>query len=180
MEEKYFFNYIEFGDHMYELAKEGNDVLAVATYDETIEIIKWLVSHDDVQIHNIEVYPYDWNHYDKEFYITITADLVVYVEPAYIKSNPNSDEYDKLLCPLANIIFFSGEANYKTVKGSCYDEAYEFVIGTKEDNLTDDCGDCSCDCSDCPKDKLNDKEFRVHTITISRKDVPSAWLDLWF
>ena len=180
MEERYFDNYIDFGDYMYELAKkEEKEVMAVVTYDEAVEIIKWLVSHDDVQISSLEIHPSDWDGYDKEFYITITSDLVVYVEPVYIKSDPDSYEYDKLLRSDTDIMFFSGDANCKIAKRCNYEKAYEFVIG-ESDDYEDECGDCSYDCSDCPKDKPDDKEFKVHTITISRKNIPSAWLDLWF
>lgn len=180
MEERYFDSYIDFGDYLYELAKEkGKDVAAVANYEEAVEIIKWLISHDDVQISDIEVHSSTWAGYDKEFYISITPDLVVYVEPVYIKSSPDSDEYDRLLQSDTDVIFFSGDANYKIVKHCNYEEAYEFIIG-ENDDYKDECGDCSYDCSNCPKDETDNKNFRVHTITISRKDIPSAFLDLWF
>lgn len=182
MEEKYFKSYIDLGNYMYELAKEkSKDVVAVATYEEAAEIIKWLVAHEDVQIKTLDLHSYEWEFYDKEFYLSITPDLEVYVEPVYLKSKTDSNEFDRLISAEADVIFYSGDANYKIAKQCSSDESYEFVIGEGSDDEDEtNCGECSYDCSNCPIGNKDNSKFRVHTVTISREGIPSALRDFLF
>lgn len=152
MEIRNFYDFDELGDYMYELASEESQVVtAVLLYEDAIELIKWLMLYDDVEIGSISIENEDYHGYDKEFYITLDTDLVLDVVPAYqLQTDKTAEGY----LPLeSEVVFYGGDVSSKLALQNTYGNKYEIVI---ENYYDDECGDCCGDCSNCPHSETSE------------------------
>lgn len=150
MERLRFNNYAEFGDYIYKLASEESQVsTAVLLCEDAAQLIRCLLLYDDVTIGSINIENEDYHGYDKEFYITLDADLILDVVPAYrVQANNDAERY----LPLeSDVVFYGGDVSSKTVLQSTYGNKYEIIIEDYDDGTEDKCGGCCRDCSDCPR-----------------------------
>lgn len=131
----------ELGNFMYELADEQNSVVSsVFFYDKATELIRWLMTYEDITIGSISIENEDYSGYDKEFYITLDSDLVLDVTPAYqYNSSKTSKGYKDIE---ADLILYDEDVNSRVaIQSKCLNK---FEIDFKED----DCSEC-CICNAC-------------------------------
>ena len=90
------------------------------------------MQYDDVNISSIEISTYDFEGYDKEYYVTLDADMNVYVEAAYVwDSRIGGQSY---LGFVADVLYIDGEANSKIVTGNGIEECYQLDLTDKNND----------------------------------------------
>ena len=97
MEIIFFNDYTEIGKYMYEKANAGYNVTATLFLDDTIGLMKDLISYKDVRISGINVAQMECNGYSKEYYVTLSKDLTLDIEPAWNVKGYLSAEPDIML-----------------------------------------------------------------------------------
>ena len=103
---KYFDSHRDLADYMYEKAYDDeNYVVSVLFYEDAIKLMRELVKKDDVKVVAVDVAPVEYNGYDKEYYVSLTDDMYLAVEPAYSETN------ERYLATDADILLIHGDAN---------------------------------------------------------------------
>ena len=97
MEILFFNDYTEIGEYMYEKANDGCNITATLFLEDTIGLMRDLMSYEDIEIGGIDVAQMEYNGYSKEYYVTLSEDLVLDVEPAWNVKGYLSAEPDIML-----------------------------------------------------------------------------------
>lgn len=135
-----FNTYEDLVDKMIEVAEMGGSVYAICFIDDANEIVKELLSRDETMIAGINMAPEEYNGYEKEYYISLDADMLVDVEPAWHDKNQYADA--GYLWFDAEAVFIVGDANSKIIKDIDKTKCYEIDFNFDED---DDCFDVIID-----------------------------------
>lgn len=124
-------NIEELAEIMHEDAHDDNCVTAILFYDEAIELMRELLCYDCVIPEAFEIMPKDWDGYDKEYFVQLSDDMMLAVEPAchdgiyyacgadyfYVDSNADSKVLDRIDSACFLIEFGKGDYDCK-----CHDE----------------------------------------------------------
>lgn len=107
-----------------------DDILIVAKYNEIKVIMEHLISLNH-HVEFIELWDYDWNNYDKEYYLSI-SDNKIHLSPAYGRT---SDGYknDTYLETYASKTYLFENCNSKIIKYIECDIFVDFGFGNKDD-----------------------------------------------
>ena len=134
MEVLYFKDYTEIGKYMYDKANDGCNITATLFLEDTLELMRDLLSYEDVEIGGIDVAQMEYHGYSKEYYITLSDDLTLDIEPAWHINGYLSAEPD--------IMLIDGNASSAIVKDIPIDNCIEIYIGEnpvdENDNNDDD------------------------------------------
>ena len=77
---------------------DGECYVAAALYEDAADLLKELLSIDGTNIDFIELEPYEFSHYDKEFYIAVLPDTrAICCEKAYVDGAYSYTDADILL-----------------------------------------------------------------------------------
>lgn len=120
---------------MYDEIKNNKkeQVMFIGKYDEAILAVKELIMYDDVIPYDIEICPEEIGLYNKEYYITLDADMNVWCEPAWRK--------DRYLYSTTDVMFIMNDCNSSILNAiGCY-EAIEVAFDYEE--KLDECN-CAC------------------------------------
>lgn len=138
MDRIFFYDIAELGNFMHESAEdESLTVSSVMLYDKAVELIRWLMTYDDITVGSINIENEDYNGYKKEFYITLDSDLILDVTPAYkFKTEKSSAGYTDID---ADLILYDGDANSRiAIQSECLNK-FEIVFDEEcEDSDYDD------------------------------------------
>lgn len=93
---------------MIKKAKDGVYTVAVLFYYDAIELIRDLMKNSEITVEAVEIVPPEYNNYDKEYYVSLTGDMYVSAEPAYVDG--------RYLTTDANLTLIDGEAKYEIIK----------------------------------------------------------------
>lgn len=142
MDKLKFADYTEFGNYIYQLAKEdGYSVTAILFSDEIVELLKWILLYDDINVGKINIEQDDCDEYRRDYYITVNNDLTIDVLPAYTYDTEKT--YNEIN---SDIVFYNKNIDSNIATTNNYSTNYEFII----DNKSNKCGDCCEDCNICP------------------------------
>jgi len=145
MKRVYFGTMKELAEFMFTEAVGGHSAITALFYDEAKELMRELLKYDEVDAYGIEIHPEEWEGYNKEYYITLSDDLTLFVEQAYQKDKDRylSFEHDCLILGsgVNSKIALKNEAEHAPV--------YEAVFEGDEDFDCSDCELCACDCEHC-------------------------------
>lgn len=145
MDRLFFDDIAELGNFMYESADEKSlTVSSVMFYDKAVELIRWLMTYDDITVGSINIENEDYNGYNKEFYVTLDSDLILDVTPAYkFKTEKTSAGYTDID---ADLILYDGDANSRiAIQNECLNK-FEIVFEEECEDSNYDCSVCShCD-----------------------------------
>lgn len=133
MEILFFNDYTEIGEYMYEKANDGCNITATLFLEDTIGLMRDLMSYEDIEIGGIDVAQMEYNSYSKEYYVTLSEDLVLDVEPAWNVKGYLSAEPD--------IMLIDGNASSTIIKDIPHSKCREIYIGEtqlEECNCEDD------------------------------------------
>lgn len=125
----------EIGNYMYKVALNGKSVSAVLYYDDMVDIVRWLLEYDDIDIGNIQII----EEYTREYYVTLDECLYLNIKPAI-------DDSENIVKENVDIMLFDGDVPNSIALYNSNCEQKE--IAYKEDN-DDLCGECCEDCSCC-------------------------------
>lgn len=136
-----FNDYADLGEYLYNLADEGKVASAVLFKKKLVNLLRWLIEYDEIDLCHIDIKDELVDGYSKEYYLTIDRDLSVFIEPVY------EDNTNDIIPCYSDVVLFDGEASSKIAieNDNCFQ--VEFNITDNDDN----CGDCCYDCSNCPK-----------------------------
>lgn len=121
MEILFFNGYAEIGEHMYKKANDGCNITATLFLEDAIGLMKDLMSYEDIEIGGVNVAKTEYNGYSKEYYVTLSEDLVLDVEPAWNDKCYLSAEPD--------IMLIDGNANSAIIKDIPHSQCREIYIG---------------------------------------------------
>lgn len=166
-------NYENFANAMVGFAREGDGVCCVTYEQNTYNLLKELLAHKEVIPCGIDVQNESISGYDKEYYIMLTKELYLFIEPAYHEDN----EYHKAgyYEDFSDMIFVDED-----VRGEVLVHLYPGDIGTQKVQFVDadnfkidfdwnqsmNCGECSMDCGNCGLcgDDAFDDGLKVETV----------------
>ena len=138
----------ELGDYIYSLATdESETVTAVMFREDTLKLFEILLEHKNIDIGDIEI----WNETDyyEEYYISLTDDLQLNIEPIHKHGEIHSAE--------ADVVLFDGDVSSKIIAENPDSINLELEIcdDDMEDDSDDSCRNCCEDCSDCHKAEIS-------------------------
>lgn len=128
-----FINYAEVSEYMLEKAKCGKNVTATLFLDEAIELMRNLMSYEEIEVGCIEIEQEEYNGYSKEYYVSLSNDMVLIVEQAWCKEGYLYAEPD--------IMLIDGDANSKILKGIPDDKCREIYVGESQQVVDEYCED---------------------------------------
>ena len=167
-------NYENFADTMIDFAEDGDDVCCVTYEQNTYNLLRELLNYDEVTPCGIEVHNEEISGYNKEYYITLTKDFYLFVEPAYYESNEYHKEgYYEVI---SNTIFVDEDVCGEIIPHLYSDDEILKVEFVDTDNFkidfdwnrNMDCGECSMDCENCAlcgDDDFDDSESKMETVS---------------
>lgn len=129
MKRKNFSDCQKLAQYMMEQAQDGNFTVAVLFYKEANELLRELLYYEDVETDLINIQPYEYSDYDKEYYVTLSDDMFICVEPGYL--------YDQYLELDADIVLIDNEANTKIISDLEDEKCIEIYIGENKEKKSD-------------------------------------------
>ena len=150
-----FEEYTTIADYMYDEADNGQNVTATLFFDDAVNLMKELIAYECVVVGAIDIAKSEYNGYTKEYYVTLSEDMVMDISPAwngriYLNAEPD-------------IMLIDGNASSAIIRNVPLENCKEIYIN-------DTSCECDCICSDCEcqKDFEDVHNFKV---TFSLKDI---------
>lgn len=153
-------NYEDFANIMTGFARDGNDICCITYADNTFNLLRELMSCRDVIPKGINIEWEEVNGYDKEYFVELTKEMFLFIEPAYHEDN----EYHEAgyYNTWADMIFVDMDADER-IYPSLFTEYGEIhkvefrMISSPEIHMTGE--EESCFCKECCECKDDDFEF---------------------
>lgn len=139
-------NISDLAEYMLEQASNGFNVDAVLFYDEAAALMREILLYD-VDTGYIEIAKSMYAGYTKEYYVTLSDDLVLSIEPAMSDGKYKTSEPD--------LMIIDGNASHHIVDDVPVEICRELTLC--EDSSRDSCNDCCGDCSTCDEDSDEDE-----------------------
>lgn len=136
-------------EYMVNEASDGVNVTATLFFSDAVALMRELMTYEDIDVDYVKVMTEEYSGYNREYYVTLSEDSVLSVEPAW--------EDGRYLNTESDLILIDGCASHKIVEDIPYGNCRELYIGIEEDEDEDCCGDCCNDCSSCNKDMEDDE-----------------------
>lgn len=138
----------DLAEYMLDKVDNGLNVTSTLFYDDASALTRELMLYDNVQIGYLEITSSEYNNYDKEYYVTLSEDKVLSVEPAW--------KNDVYLYAEPDLMIIDGDASHKIIEKMPVGACRELCLGVEEDCVDEGCNECCCDCSDCAKSSCCD------------------------
>lgn len=127
MSKKFFSNYKALSDYMHSKVLDGTSIVATLFLNDTISLMKELLTYDDVEIGSIDVAQEEYSGYLKEYYIILTRDMILDITPAhngniYLEVDPD-------------MMLIHGDASSSIIKTMRNDKWSEIYIGSEDNEL---------------------------------------------
>lgn len=126
MKKKVFKDYKDLSEYMYAKASDGINITATLFFEDTISLIKELLLNDDIEIGGINIAQEEYTGYSKEYYITLSDDLILDVAPAHNGKLYLNAEPDMML--------IHGDASSSIIRDIDDDICREIYIGSEIDD----------------------------------------------
>ena len=133
----------ELAEYMIGKVAEEFNVTATLFYDDAVALTRELMSYEDIDVGCLEIMTPEYNGYKKEYYVTLSEDNVLAVEPAW--------KDGKYLNAEPDLMIIDGDSSHKIVEDIPVGNCRELYIGIEEDD-TDCCDECCGDCTNCDND----------------------------
>lgn len=134
----------EVAELMYDVALDSHGRYAtfVGLYEDVIELVKNLMTYEEVFIERIDLEPEFLDGYDKEYYVELDSEMGLWVEKAY------GFEHEIYMYNETDVLFIADDCNSKILDRIDYNDAYEVGYDI------DEC-DGNCECCSCNQDEQN-------------------------
>lgn len=156
-----FESYEDLCEHMITLAQNGFHSVAVLLFDDAILLLKEFMRYEDLKTGLLNIASPSYDKYTKEYYVSLSEDMVVSVEPAYASG--------KYLNAEADITFLHGDVHSSITEQADLKNCHELKIGNDGiddiDNI-DDINDKN-DIDDTGITEAKNKELKETTNEIS-------------
>ena len=131
----------EISDFMYEKIEDGcESVEFIGFYEDSVAVIKDLLSHEDTNVYQIAIEPEDWDGYDKEYLVTLDDERNIWCEKAY------QYEHNRYLESWSDCTLVADDCNSSVLKKICSEEIYEISYEPEEETfntVTEGCSEYS-------------------------------------
>lgn len=168
MEKLYIEDIADLAKFMVDEASEGHHAIATLFFDRAKELVKELICCN-ADIGYIELCDYDFNNYEREYYVSLSNDMMLFVEKAW------NEEEQLYLQTMPDLMLLDGDASYGIVVANPdadfieLDFVDEVEIEIEEDieietdiefecDAEDEicCKKCCCSCSVCEDSEEDD------------------------
>ena len=103
-------NYKDISDSIITYSIGGNISYLFAGFEDSVGLIREILKDKNVTVGSIDISRYEYNFYDKEYYISLDYNMVLDVEPAYQTKNEwHNSGYSYFD---ANILIIGDNTNY--------------------------------------------------------------------
>lgn len=126
MKKKVFKDYKDLSEYMYTKANDGINITATLFFEDATSLIKALLLNNDIIIGGINIAQEEYTGYSKEYYITLSDDLILDVTPAHNGKLYLNTEPDMML--------IHGDASSSIIKDIDDDICREVYIGSEIDD----------------------------------------------
>ena len=158
MERYYFENCNDLAEYMIDKADNNEYVVAALYYEEAMQLIRKILLYDDMDVQFMNIEPPEFNGYNREYYVSLSEDMVASVDPAYIGG--------KYLRTDADLTLVDGEAHSSLIQALSNNPWREICIGEEDEEY-----ECDC-CEDCVCVDIDvDVDFEVEDILEKLFDV---------
>lgn len=138
-----FDDFAELGEYIINLVDDNNCVSVVLFKNDIVNLLRWLMEYDDIDVGHIDIKDEFVDDYDKEYYLTIDDDFSISIEPVY------DEDTNEIIPCYSDIVLFDGDVSSKIALEN--EDCEQIEISIAEDNEDDTCGDCCYDCCNCPR-----------------------------
>jgi len=126
----------EIADIMYDIVSVKNiGAMFVGKYEDAADVIKYLLTYDDTLVSNITINDFEIYGYDKEFYVSLDTEKMVWCEKAYCEENSD---------------YLMTEEPFVLVADDCNSAVLKKIISNNILEVSfEDEEECDCNCSCC-------------------------------
>lgn len=94
MKNSKFNSYDDLSNYMMDMANDGFNIVTVTHYKEALLLLRKLLHFEKLKVGIIDIAEPHYNNYDKEYYVSVSEDMFVSVEPAYVNGKYLDSEAD--------------------------------------------------------------------------------------
>lgn len=120
MDRMIFNTYDKLAEYMFNKAGDGFDITSTLFAEDATELLRFLTKYDEVYIGEINVAQPEYGDYNKEYYVSLSGDMVLTIQPAWY-----GDEY---IYAEPDIMLIHGEASSSIVKMLSLENCIEIYI----------------------------------------------------
>ena len=113
-------------EYMMNRVADKEFIVATLFYDKAIELMRCLIGYKEVQIGSIDISDFEYTGYLDEYYISLTDDYTLCIEPALVNN--------RYLRTDASLMLIDGDAKHSIVNANSDSECIE--IEFKETSIT--------------------------------------------
>jgi hypothetical protein len=173
MEERTYYEMIDLVEDMFTEVYNGKHVATVVFYDKAKELLEMITSLEEVELVDIRLTPYEFDLYDKEYYVSITPENEIFVEPAYSNGRYLADGMD--------VLFIDNDANSRIIQICDYEKAIAFEFDDGDCEPDEECKGCEfydhCFPFDCCEDDDDEEDIPKIHFTFNTDDAEKLALE---
>lgn len=128
----------EIADIMYDAVETGVGAMFVGKYEDAADVIKYLLTYDDTLIKNVTVNDFEVYGYDKEYYVSLDTEKMVWCEKAYC------EEINDYLMTEEPLVLVADDCNSAILKKIISDNILEVSFGYEDEECDGNCACCQC------------------------------------
>lgn len=120
MDRMIFNTYNELAEYMFTKASDGYNITSTLFVGDAIELLRTLIQYEEIDIGEINISQPEYNGYNKEYYISLSNDMILNVQAAQVDNGYIFAEPD--------IMLIHGEASSSIIKTMNLDDCIEIYI----------------------------------------------------
>lgn len=120
MDRMIFNTYNELAEYMFTKASDGYNITSTLFVGDAIELLRTLIQYEEIDIGEINISQPEYNGYNKEYYISLSNDMILNVQAAQVDNGYIFAEPD--------IMLIRGEASSSIIKTMNLDDCIEIYI----------------------------------------------------
>lgn len=120
MDRMIFNTYNELAEYMFTKASDGYNITSTLFVGDAMELLRTLIQYEEIDIGEINISQPEYNGYNKEYYISLSNDMILNVQAAQVDNGYIFAEPD--------IMLIHGEASSSIIKTMNLDDCIEIYI----------------------------------------------------
>lgn len=116
-------------------AERGKRSCSVLFYDQALELMLELYNYDDVISYSIDISDHRFDGYEKEYYVMLDDQMILYVEPAYGSDDYGHGFYKRFE---SDVLYIDGSAKNAIIDAQMNSRANTYEIEFLTDYDSDD------------------------------------------
>jgi len=104
-------DYVGIASDMFNIASNGKTIYLFTYFDDAVAVMRELLQYNSILVGSIDIAPEKDNWYNKEYYISLSANMTLDVVQAY----EEDDSWVGYIGFVADQVIISKDTNYKTM-----------------------------------------------------------------